>query len=474
MSDSENKHTDDAISIEASRQTFPKPKWYRSPIYNATILGLCSFAAPGLWSAMNSLGAGGAQEPYLVNTGNALTFCLMIISCWFTSGIVQYIGIKGALVIGTIGFAPYSAGLYLNNRYGVEWLVIFGAACCGVSAGIFWSAEAAIAIGYPEPRNRGRLVAYWLSFTRFSQIMGGAINLGLNIDRNEAGKVSYKVYLIFIALQALGPFIAFLLNKPSKVQRSDGQKVDMSIHDHPWKEFKATTRTFLKKEFLLLILWIGQGVYSESVFFTYIALWFSVRARALGSFVSGIVAIIVSNLLGVWLDQGQIALKNRARWAYAAIMTLQGGWWIWLTVNVTKFNREGALYDWSDPGFGAAFGVFVFLVTGFQLNYNFAFFIIGETSTSPQETVRLSALLRGTESGWQALSYGLNALPVMATVGSAYVNFGLWAISIFPAWLVIKRLGTSQTDDLDEAVTTEKADGVSDEVTIKGTRGVII
>lgn len=35
-------------------------KWYRSPFYNATILGMCSFAAPGLWGAMNSLGAGKA------------------------------------------------------------------------------------------------------------------------------------------------------------------------------------------------------------------------------------------------------------------------------------------------------------------------------------------------------------------------------------------------------------------------------
>ncbi|UZP39163.1 hypothetical protein NXS19_006979 [Fusarium pseudograminearum] len=401
MSDSEQKHAIDTVNVEAQRQASLKARWNRSPLYNATILGLCSFAAPGLWSAMNSLGAGGAQKPYLVNTGNALTFCLMIISCWFTSGIVKYIGIKGALIIGTVGFAPYSAGLYLNNRSGVEWLVIFGAACCGVSAGIFWSAEAAIAIGYPEPRNRGRMVAYWLSFTRFSQVMGGAINLGLNVDQNEAGKVSYKVYLIFIALQALAPFIACLLNKPSQVQRSDGRQVDMSIHDHPWKEFKATTRTFLKKDFMLLILWIGQGVYSESVFFTYIALWFSVRARALASFISGIVAVIIT----------------RAGWAYMVIMTLQGGWWIWLTINVTKFNRQGALYDWADPGFGAAFGVFVFLVTGFQLNYNFAFFVIGEISTSSQETVRLSALLRATESAWQALSYGLNALPIMATDG---------------------------------------------------------
>ncbi|KAJ3543032.1 hypothetical protein NM208_g3790 [Fusarium decemcellulare] len=420
-------------------------KWYRTPLYNATILGLCSFAAPGLWGAMNSLGAGGAQKPYLVNTGNALTFCLMIISCWFTSGIVKYVGIKGALVIGTIGFAPYSAGLYLNNRYGVEWLVIFGAACCGVSAGIFWAAEAAIAIGYPEPRNRGRLVAYWLSFTRLGQILGGAINLGLNADRNEAGKVSYKVYLIFIALQSLGPFMALLLNRPSKVQRADGKKVDLSIFDQPWQEFKATTRTFLRKEFLLLVLWIGQVCEQELWDPSYLALLLSSPATC----------------SVFWLDQNHIALKTRARWAYGTIMTLQGAWWIWLTVNVTEFRREQPLYDWSDPGFGKAFGVFIFLVSGFQLNYNFAFFLIGQISNSPQETVRLSALLRGTESAWQALSYGLNALPIFATVGSTYLNFGLWGLALVPAWLVIVKLGTenkqvSDTEEQEQVVTTSK------------------
>ncbi|SPO02048.1 related to DUF895 domain membrane protein [Cephalotrichum gorgonifer] len=418
-------------------------KWNRSPFYNATILGLCSFAAPGLWGAMNSLGAGGAQKPYLVNTGNSLTFCLMVISCWFTSGLVKYVGIKGALAIGTVGFPVYSAGLYLNNRYGVEWLVIFGAACCGISAGIFWATEAAIAIVYPEPRNRGRMVAYWLSYTRFGQILGGAINLGLNADRNEAGKVSYVVYLIFIVLQALGTFVALLLTHPSKVQRPSGTKVDMSIFDNPFKEFKATTRVFLRKEFLLLILWIGQAVFAEAIFFSYIALHFSVRARALGSFVSGIVAVIAGNLLGVWLDQNHIPLRKRARWAFLVIMALQGGWWTWMAVNVTEYNRTQEIYDWSDPGFGRAFGVFIFLVVGFQLNYNFAFFLIGQLSNSPQETIRLSALLRGTESAWQAISYGLSSIPIFAAIGGAYFNFALWAISIFPAWLVVKRIGAT-------------------------------
>ncbi|KAI6084739.1 major facilitator superfamily domain-containing protein [Hypoxylon rubiginosum] len=418
-------------------------KWYRSVFYNATILGLCSFAAPGLWGAMNSLGAGGGQSPYLVNTGNALTFCLMVISCWLTSGIIRYIGIKGALFVGTIGYAPYSAGLYLNNRYGVEWLVIVGAAFCGISAGVFWAAEAAIAIAYPEPHNRGRMVAYWLTWTRIGQILGGAINLGLNADRNEAGKVSYTVYIIFIALQASGTLVALLLNRPSQVQRPNGTPVELTIFDNPWQEIKATTRTFLTKKFLFIVLWIGQGVYSEAVFFTYNALWFSVRARALGSFLSGIVAVICGNLLGLWLDQHHIPLRKRSRSAFAVIMTLQGAWWLWLAINVTEFRRTQPIFDWSDPGFGKAFGVFVFLVSGFQLNYNFSYFIIDQISSSPQETIRLAALLRGTESAWQAVSYGLNAVPIIASVGGPYINFGLWGISIIPAWLIIKDFGAS-------------------------------
>jgi hypothetical protein len=49
-----------------------------------------------------------------------------------------------------VRFAPYAAGLYTNNRFGTEWFVLFGAALCGISAGVFWMAEAAIAIGKPH------------------------------------------------------------------------------------------------------------------------------------------------------------------------------------------------------------------------------------------------------------------------------------------------------------------------------------
>lgn len=131
--------------------------------------------------------------------------------------------------------------------------------------------RAAIAIAYPEPWNKGKALGYWLTYRLGGQILGGAINLGLNADRNEAGKVSYTVFLIFIALQATGPLVALFLNKPEEVQRRDGRKVNLSIVQNPWYEIKATTRLFFGNKFLLIVLFIGQAVFAEAVFFTYLA-----------------------------------------------------------------------------------------------------------------------------------------------------------------------------------------------------------
>jgi hypothetical protein len=161
--------------------------------------------------------------------------------------------------------------LYCNNRFGTEWFIYLGASLCGISAGVFWMAEAAIAIAYPEPWNKGKALGYWLSYRLGGQILGGAINLGLNADRDTAGQVTYTVYLIFIALQCAGPFISLGLNRPSKVQRKDGKKVVLAILDNPWFEIKATTKLFFTKRFLLIVLWIGQAVFAEAVMFTYLA-----------------------------------------------------------------------------------------------------------------------------------------------------------------------------------------------------------
>lgn len=72
--------------------------------------------------------------------------------------------------------------------------------------------------------------------------------------------------------------------------------------------------------------------------------------------------------------------------------------------------------------------------------------------------IRYSGLLRGTESAWQALSYGLEALTVFQQHSGVYMNFGLWAVAIAPAWLVIRHFGTNEKGSIENAESPQEAE----------------
>lgn len=57
------------------------------------------------------------------------------------------------------------------------------------------------------------------------------------------------------------------------------------------------------------------------------------------------------------------------------------------------------------------------------------------------------------------MQYGLSSVSIMASVGSIYLNFGLWAIALYPAWLVVKQIGVSLGDKKIERE-TQAAQGV--------------
>lgn len=179
-------------------------------------------------------------------------------------------------------------------------------------------------------------------------------------------------------------------------------------------------------------------------------MWFSVRARALGSFLSGIIAVTCGNLLGAYLDRTSIPLRTRTRSTFWVIVVLQGAWWLWATILVTEFRSTKPTYDWASHDFGRAFAVFILLTAGFQINYLFLYFIIGNLATDQQEIVRYAALLRGSESAWQAVSYGITSVAVFAEVGAIYWNFALWAVAIIPAWLVLREFGGEEKSAIEQ------------------------
>lgn len=134
-----------------------------------------------------------------------------------------------------------------------RWYVIFGAAICGISAGLYWAAEGAIILSYPPHAKRGRYLSLWLAFKNSGQLIGGAINLGLNATRNQAGKVSYVTILVFVAMQVLAFPVAFFLSPPEKTQRSDGTEIVVEKRTPVKEQFRKLIKTVTTRQIGLLL-----------------------------------------------------------------------------------------------------------------------------------------------------------------------------------------------------------------------------
>lgn len=75
---------------------------YRTVLVQIILLGIVSFTQPGVWVAVNSLGAGGQSKPYLINASNAIIFGFMAVGCTLSGGLCNIIGSKWTLVIGVV------------------------------------------------------------------------------------------------------------------------------------------------------------------------------------------------------------------------------------------------------------------------------------------------------------------------------------------------------------------------------------
>ncbi|EFQ33875.1 hypothetical protein CGRA01v4_10773 [Colletotrichum graminicola] len=436
----EEAHKSAPAEVQDTASDAPvKRVWYHSTLFNAFVIGGVGFMAPGLWNAMNALGAGGAQEPFLVNAANALVFGLMGFLCLFGGPIANRIGLSWTLLLGAVGYPLYSAGLYTNNRFGNVWFVLVGAVACGISAGLFWASEGAVALGYPEPSKRGKYMNIWLWFRTGGPLVGGAIVLALNNNAaaKAKGKVGSQTYLVFIALQCLSIPLALALSPPEKVQRSDGSKVIIKAEKSFKAEFQELLRVSKRKDVLLLlpIFWAAYFNQYSGNFQSY---YFGVRARALIGFVSNFGTLLSSQIISMLLDHKKLSVKKRINYGFYYVIVWHIIAWIYGWVIQEKYTRNPPAYDWEDKGFVEGF--FVLLLWDFarQALQNWLYYLLATKTDNISELARFSGVLRGQESFSQAISFGLNTQKWKGGRVPLAVNTILLVLSVYPTWLVVR------------------------------------
>ncbi|KAI0139118.1 MFS general substrate transporter [Hypoxylon sp. NC0597] len=432
-------------AVEPATSQPLKHSFFRSVPFQIAVACGVSFTAPGMWDALGGLGAGGAAEPYAVSAANALVYGLFAIVCVAAGAINNRIGLRYGLALGAIGYPLYGAGLYTNNINATTWFMLFGSALCGISAGFFWAAEAAIIIGYPSPKDRAFYLAIWQSAKAAGPIVGGAINLGLNAQRSTAGSVGSATYIVFIAIMCLGLPIALCLSPASKVWRKDGTLVVVR-KEATWRaEFRAVGRLLASRRVLLLLPAFFISYFYNGFVSTWLTKYFTVRARAFSSFFTNFAGIFSSFLVAALLDRQRIHIRTRGRIAFTAIVTILIGTWIWASILQKRFYDEttAPVFDWFKGGFGSAYALVFFWTFAGQAFQQFLYWLVGQYATDLSSLSHHTGILRGVEALGQTVAWAMQSEGNANHFVSIGLNFGITVLCIPFTWIVLSELDHS-------------------------------
>ncbi|KAB2570477.1 putative membrane protein [Lasiodiplodia theobromae] len=428
-------------------------RFYRGTIFQAVILGLISFTQPGIWTALNNLGAGGQAEPYVVNAANVITFVVMVFFSPLASIVGNIIGMRWVVFIGCIGYVPYSAALYCNSVWGTQWFLIFGAVTCGLSVrlsgSISYNPNSRLTQHRQQPYGQPRQpsasatpkydeeeFSIWMALGKLGSIIGTAIQLALNASGDTTGAIAPKTYLILIALQCLGLPLALLLSPPHKLIRTDGKQPHFSSTA---KDFRTQTRAFLRifkrKEVALLIPAFVTAQWGVTYQGNYLAAYFTVRARALAGFAIAVVGALANVLTGWWLDTKRLRRSTQARWSWGFTLALFTGTWVWNVVVQERWARESPVIDWTSGNFGAGVGIYIIYRIAYEVVGVWLYWALGSFDTEA-DTIALSmGILRSAESLGQAFAYAVGSVrsaSLMTNLIVAIVTF--YVAAPFTTW----------------------------------------
>ncbi|KAF2164835.1 hypothetical protein M409DRAFT_24740 [Zasmidium cellare ATCC 36951] len=414
--------------------------WYRSTLFAALLVAMTAFCEPGIFSALNGMGAGGGASPDITNAANAIVFGVLAVASLFTSGVVNRITPKWGLVIGTLDYTPYAAGLYCNDRFGTNWLLLFGSVILGLAAAFLWVSSGAILLGYSEESRKGRAMAFKFGLQSLAGSIGGIISLALNIKKAWRGSISTPTYVVLMVIMSVGWLFALALPTARQIQRVDGRPVHLVKQATFFKEFRVLKSIFTRPAILALIPFWIYGQWNLSYQWQFNFAYFTVRARALNSTLFYLVGLVSALVLGQLLDHTRWSRPARAKIGFLVLVVLVGtGWILGQAVQVHYSNTKPTL-DWSSDGYGL--GAFLFTLWGFcdPMVSVFNYWLCGCLSNDLNETTMITALINSISCLGSTFAFVVSAVHVDYNWACG-INLLLFGISLpGVAWVVFTQI----------------------------------
>ncbi|OQD68825.1 hypothetical protein PENDEC_c030G00256 [Penicillium decumbens] len=458
--------TDGAHRVDMEQYRVTVPLWKRVWQHSLTqmmLLSVQAFCGPAMSDAITGLGGGGLASAEVSNICNAITYAMLAIVCFLGGPIVNKIGVKWALVLGAMSFPIQGSAYYCNSKFGNQWYLILSGAISGVGTACWYVAEAGAIMTLAPSGARGKYLALWIVSRNLGQLVGGAINLSKNHEKGVEGGVSPDTYIAFVIIECIALPFALLITPFERVVRSDGTRIVISEPLSTKMELKRIVKTVTSKLVLLSCLWALWSFFYSGTWSTYLATYFSVRARALSSLISPFFCIVGCFGLGFILDMKGLSQRRRAQAGLFTVVILNVGVYIWSIIMQVKFNHHNPGHlDWQDALYPSSFLPYFFVQTTGPLSQSYMYWLLSSFATDAQENVRNGAAFRSIEAIGQAISFGMNTQTTNNPIIGFCVSFALLGAALFPMIMLVNTTPDRIPAELvaeEQSAACEKIDG---------------
>ncbi|KAM5466608.1 hypothetical protein MauCBS54593_005865 [Microsporum audouinii] len=376
-------------------------------------MGWVLFCAPGIYVAVIGLGAGGGKpsSAQVASLTNVIIYALFTICGWFGGAALNILKPKLSVMIGSVGYPLYVAGLWYYDRTGHSWFPLFA------------------------EKDKARFISVQWILRSAGATVGAIIALSANFHQQKAVGVSSAVYGTFTAIHCLPFFIAlFFLVDPQKVVRKDGTHIAIFKPTRLSVELKAMARSFFDPRIVILFPAILGCEMSLALVSSINAFYFNLRTRSLNNLAFHSIQMFMPWIMVFVLDSRRIkSRKTRGFIGVAFIGAISlgasAGLYAWLDINNVGSLKKPLAKDWTDPEFGGMFTLFLLfgaIYAAYQMTIEW---VVSALTNDPSKLAQFGGIFKGTLSLGICLSFVMAAENV-PFVGQLSLQFSLYIIGV--------------------------------------------
>jgi MFS family permease len=443
-----------------------------SALAQVLIVSFVCFCCPGLFNALTSFSAG-MQDVTVAYNGNSVLYGCFAVSGLLSGGLVNFLGPRRTLFIGTWGYVLYAGSLlYLKyHNYestdstgaavvkyngGANAFFLIACAILGLCAGLLWTAQGQMCMAYPTKANKGLYFSiFWVIFN-LGATMGGFISFGTNYN-DTSGGTSTGTYVAFLVIMACGAFVSMFLSDPSKVVRNDGTmvKVEPLLN---WKvEAIEIFKQFASPKMMLLFPLFAYSNWFSTYHSLYNSTLFNSRSTGFSSGFYWAAQMLGAFLAGLYLDAGGVTKRRKAQVALIILFALVNVMWILGTVaqvdyDISYTSTEEKV-DFKDSGkFTPRFLLYMFYGFNDAICQLIAYWVMGQMSDDIRELGHFAGFYKAVQSAMAAVSWKIGAESV-DPLTQLIICWVLAAVGIVLAYFTVTKyvpdtqIGSEEADE---------------------------